>query len=114
MSEGRLIDFHTFDSSPLTSTRYTLHAPDAPGVYQVTVFDSIGHVYADRLFFVTRPEVSQPTILLSDLKEQYHPYEQVDFDVASAHPMPGQTVSIKIYRSGRYGTTDITVIANNS
>ncbi|MBS7262196.1 MAG: trypsin-like peptidase domain-containing protein [Eubacteriales bacterium] len=36
------------------------------------------------------------------------------YSTAANGLQPGQTVSIKIYRSGRYGTTEITVIANNS
>ncbi len=66
------------------------------GIRQVTVFDSIGHIYADRLFFVTRPELAQPTLMLSGLKEQYQPYEPVELDITSAHLMPGQTISLAV------------------
>ena len=98
MSEGRLLDFHTIDPSthPLVHSSTIQNSKLPTGVCQVTVFDSIGHVYADRLFFVTRPDAAQPTIMLSGLKEQYHPYEQVDLDVTSAHLMPGQTISLAV------------------
>ena len=66
------------------------------GVYQVTVFDSIGHIYADRLFFVNTPELVQPTLQFTGQKEQYEPFERIDFDVTSAHLMPNQTVSLTV------------------
>ena len=67
-----------------------------PGVYQVTVFDSIGHIYADRLFFVNTLELTQPTLQFTGQKEQYEPFERIDFDVTSAHLMPDQTVSLTV------------------
>ena len=67
-----------------------------PGVHQITVFDSIGHIYADRLFFVTSPELVQPTLQFTGAKEQYDPFEAIDFDVTSAHLMPDQTVSLTV------------------
>lgn len=66
------------------------------GVHQVTVFDSIGRVYADRLFFITSQELSQPTLLLSGLKEHYSPFEAVDLHVTSAHLEPGQVISLSV------------------
>lgn len=45
------------------------------GVNQVTVFDGDGRVYADRLFFVSRPELSKHSLKISGIKSQYSPYE---------------------------------------
>ncbi len=78
---------------------YTLsiaHSDLPVGVNQVTVFDSIGHIYADRLFFVMQPELSEPTLQFTGTKAQYEPFERIDFDVISAHLMPEQTVSLAV------------------
>ena len=51
------------------------------GINQVTIFDEEGRVWADRLFFVTKPELTQPTISISGLKDEYQPYELITLDV---------------------------------
>ena len=66
------------------------------GVHQVTVFDSIGHIYADRLFFVTRPDLSQPTLMIEGAQEQYDAFQAIDFDVTSAHLLPDQVISLTV------------------
>lgn len=102
MKEGNLKFFKELTPLPATPIRVfpTLDGEGmesyAPGIYQVTVFDSIGHIYADRLFFVTNPELTQPTLQFTGQKEQYKPFERIDFDVTSAHLMPGQTVSLTV------------------
>ncbi len=55
----------------------------AGGVNQVTVFDTQGRVYADRLFFVTKPEQMQPTLTVTGLKDSYKPYEAIDLNIKS-------------------------------
>ena len=78
MHEGRLQHFQTLDDNcQLAVSDSQLPA----GVNQATVYDSIGHIYADRLFFVTRPELATPTLAISGLKDRYAPYEQVEIDV---------------------------------
>ena len=78
MHEGRLQHFQTLDDNcQLAVSDSQLPA----GVNQATVYDSIGHIYADRLFFVTRPELAKPTLAISGLKDRYAPYEQVEIDV---------------------------------
>ena len=114
MSEGRLLFFETLNdtaanreqdtTSSLNSQLSTLNnfklstlnSQLSVGVHQVTVFDSIGHIYADRLFFVTRPDLSQPTLMVTGAKEQYEPFQPIDFDVTSAHLMPDQTISLTV------------------
>jgi len=49
----------------------------------VTVFDGEGRVWADRLFFVTRPDMGRPTLSVLGLKEQYEPFEEIRLDVQS-------------------------------
>ena len=51
------------------------------GINQVTIFDEEGRVWADRLFFVTKPELTKPTIAVTGLKEEYGPFEPVELDV---------------------------------
>ncbi|MCF0197037.1 MAG: hypothetical protein HUK03_07415 [Bacteroidaceae bacterium] len=54
----------------------------SPGVYQTTVFDARGRVYADRLFFVVNPGLSVPTLAIACEKEVVAPFEKVDVRVA--------------------------------
>ena len=90
--ESWRVAFEQSEALPFTGER----GEGLPGVYQVTVFDSIGHIYADRLFFVTRPELAEPTLQFTGAKEQYQPFERIDFDVTSAHLMPDQMVSLTV------------------
>lgn len=92
MHEGKMLMFEEVQKPQILF----MPSPAHLGIHQVTVFDSIGHVYADRLFFVTRPDLSQPTLQFTGLKEHYQPYEPVDLDVTSAHLMPGQTISVAV------------------
>ena len=95
MHEGRLEDFRELDLSA-DSACLRFAAPASPGIRQVTVFDSVGHIYADRLFFLTSPELARPTLAVSGAREQYAPFEPIDLDVASAHPDSGQVVSLSV------------------
>ena len=54
------------------------------GIHQVTVFDTQGRVWADRLFFVTKPELSKPTLTVSGLKDEYKPYEKIELSVQTS------------------------------
>ena len=65
-------------------------AGGTPGIYQATVFDADGRIYADRLFFVTSPALAQPTLTVEGLKEQYAPYEEATLTLQRpAIPSPG-------------------------
>jgi len=60
----------------------SLEIKDLPaGVHQATVFDADGRVWADRLFFVAKPELREPTLTISGLREQYEPFEQIGLDI---------------------------------
>lgn len=64
------------------------------GTNQATVFDADGRVWADRLFFVSKPELLQPTLTISGLKDEYEPFEQVSLQVtAPSLPSEGAGVS---------------------
>ncbi len=69
------------------------------GVNQVTVFDEEGRVWADRLFFVMKPEATSPTLTVTGLKEEYEPYEQVNLTLkahAPTLPHDGEEASISL------------------
>ncbi len=60
----------------------TLHC----GVNQVTVFDSEGRVWADRLFFSHGKETFEPNITVKADKEQYGPQQPIVLDIESRVP----------------------------
>ena len=73
MHEGRVIDIQDYNS--------ICTFPDSllfePGVYQMTVFDTQGHIYADRLFFSKGKQEMKPTLQIEGIKDEYQPYEPV-------------------------------------
>ena len=85
MHEGKLQHFAEIDETGENLTEgMSLRIPARllpTGVNQITVFDSIGHVYADRLFFVSRPNLQRPTLTITSLKEQYQPFEQIELGI---------------------------------
>lgn len=82
MNEGVVHLFQEIDHAP-----FTLDLPCSDlkvGVNQVTVFDADGRVWADRLFFVTTPDLLSPSLTIEGLKEQYEPYEEVALTIYAA------------------------------
>ena len=79
------------------------------GVNQLTVFDGQGRVWADRLFFVTKPDLGKPTISFSGLKDLYEPYEQVELEAASASPSATISLAVrdKALQDNTYDTGNI-------
>lgn len=66
-----------------------LEIKDLPmGVNQITVFDADGRVWADRLVFVTKPELLQPTLSVNGIKQHYEPFEEVSFEVQGPSVSP--------------------------
>lgn len=57
-----------------------------PGVQQVTVFDTRGRIWADRLFFVSHSTQNRPNITISGLKDEYRPYEKIALDIQAIDP----------------------------
>ena len=83
ISEGRQV---VFNELSMTSGVVHQFVPDSllqAGVNQVTIFDTDGRIYADRLFFVTKAELMSPTLSISGMKEEYKPFEQVSLQVAA-------------------------------
>ncbi len=64
------------------------------GVYQLTVFDTKGRVFADRLFFNRGKEDMMPTLSIKGLKEEYQPYEPVNLTVKA--PPSKSSISISV------------------
>ena len=64
------------------------------GVYQLTVFDTRGRVFADRLFFNRGKEDMMPTLSIEGLKEEYQPYEPVN--LALKAPPSKSSISISV------------------
>ena len=66
------------------------------GVNQVTVFDSIGRIWADRLFFVSKSELRRPSVAVSGRKDQYEPFEEIDLNVKALSPAPEETIALSV------------------
>ena len=82
----------------------------APGVHQITVSDDKGRVYADRLFFVTKPEVMRHSLSISGIKDQYEPFEKVALTIANtrspaAAPQPEAHLSLAVRDAERSDRT---------
>ena len=93
MHEGRLEDYALLCSS---ATEYIFRKDSlGAGVYQLTVFDAEGHVYADRLFFVRNAEVGKSNVTVKGLKDEYTPYERMDLSVEAASPCSFMSLSVK-------------------
>ena len=84
MHEGVVEEFGQLEGrhSTISLARNILH----PGVNQVTVFDAQGRIYADRLFFVSSPNLTRPTIAVMGAKDQYEPYERIELKVQALEP----------------------------
>lgn len=67
---------------------------DGSGVYQLTVFDRRGYVYADRLFFARNGSDMEPTLAIQGLKPEYAPYEPVSLRVKARQA--GGSVSLTV------------------
>ena len=82
MHEGIVEEFGQLQGrrSAVTIPRSALR----PGVNQMTLFDADGRIYADRLFFVSAPGLTRPTLTITGMKEQYEPYEKIQLMVATA------------------------------
>ncbi len=82
--EGKVVLFKELENGRWTMDKVSVS--DLPaGVNQLTVFDADGRIWADRLFFVVTPQLMQPSLTISGIKEDYQPYEQVDLQVTAPY-----------------------------
>ena len=67
---------------------FALDLPDLPtGVNDLTLFDSDGHILADRLFFVNNHDYDGYTVSVdSGMKSTYSPYEPVTLSLRCSRP----------------------------
>ena len=90
------------------------------GIYQLTVFDSQGRIFADRLFFHRGEEDMMPTLSIEGLKEEYQPYEPVNLKItASTFPSKGGVNSADVSpspleRAGERLSLSLTVRDDNN
>ena len=88
MHNGVLKHFAQPDGNPIR-----MHA-EAPGVYQVTVFNSEGRVYADRLCFYLPAGFKHTNVNFSGMKTgNYSAFEPIAIEVQGA---PGANMSIAV------------------
>lgn len=88
MHEGRTLLFQELTGGPSTQIHYTPLLDregqgGESGIHQATVFDADGRVWADRLFFVSKPDQQYSNLTISGLKPEYAPYEQVSLQLTA-------------------------------
>lgn len=67
------------------------------GVTQVTVFNKLGRVYADRLVFVRHSDFQAQNITFTNLRaDSYKAYESIDFDIQTTNGSKGGTISLAV------------------
>ena len=97
MHEGVLKEVKTLKQR---KTEISVPARSLPtGVNQVTVFDSQGRVWADRLFFVNDDrDLATPTISIKGRKDEYRPFEKINLDIQSTSEQGtgGEYISLSV------------------
>ena len=74
---GVMKDFQTISSDKIIIPMDKLPT----GVIQLTVFNTEGRIYADRLVFVRQPGFQSQNITFEGVKPQYEPYEEVSLSL---------------------------------
>ena len=94
MHNGVMIDFQTVPAG--TSATLTLdEAKLKTGVCQVTIYNNVGRVYADRLFFCRKDDFAPSNLRFGGLgKQPAEPFAPVSFAVEGGSP--GATVSVSV------------------
>lgn len=98
MHEGRTMAFSRLETLKAGTDGWQFEISDSlldgSGVYQLTVFDRRGYVYADRLFFARNGSDMEPTLDIQGLKPEYAPYEPVSLRVKARQA--GGSVSLTV------------------
>ena len=98
MHEGRTMAFSRLETLKAGADGWQFEISDSlldgSGVYQLTVFDRRGYVYADRLFFARNGSDMEPTLAILGLKPEYAPYEPVSLRVKARQA--GGSVSLTV------------------
>ena len=94
MHDGVMLDFQTVP----TGTSATLTIDEAKlktGVCQVTIYNNVGRVYADRLFFCRKDDLAPSSLRFSGLSDKpAEPFAPVSLSVEGGKP--GATVSVSV------------------
>lgn len=109
MHEGVVKVFKELDNTPFTIH----HSQLTPGVNQVTVFDAEGRIWADRLFFVTSPDYSKPSLTIEGVKQQYDPFEEVHLQLNATPSREGSGASLLSLSIRDVATQDYTYDSGN-
>lgn len=98
MHEGRTMAFRRLETLEAGTEGWLFDISNSllegSGVYQLTVFDRRGYVYADRLFFARNGSDMEPTLAIQGLKPEYAPYEPVSLRVKARQA--GGSVSLTV------------------
>ena len=92
MYEGKFLFGSTLDKSEF---RFDEEILQSAGVYQLTVFDTQGRVFADRLFFSRGKETLEPTLSIEGLKEEYQPYESVSLTLRAPEGKSNVSLTVR-------------------
>ena len=94
MHDGVLLDFQTIPTG--SSATLTLdEAKLKTGVCQVTIFNNVGRVYADRLFFCRKSDFAPSTLRFTGLSHQpTEPFAPVSLAVEGGKPSATVSVSV--------------------
>lgn len=96
---GKLLQFNVYDRLPNRPMRIPAIANNIllPGVNQVTLFDAVGRVYAERLFFVHDTTVVGKQLVENRLdKEGYKPFEKINLTLQSRRGGSLQFASLSV------------------
>ncbi|MCR5180744.1 MAG: hypothetical protein K6C30_05960 [Bacteroidaceae bacterium] len=83
MREGVVVKSEMIAPADVQNYQLTIPLSQLPsaGVHQATVFDADGRVWADRLFFVTTPQLLHSTLTVSGIQEHYNPFSLATLNV---------------------------------
>lgn len=107
MKDGVLKLFATNEKNTLNYSP----AESGSGVYQVTVFNRQGRVYADRLVFYRAPELQAQNIIITGIPEEsMKPYEMADIQLQGA-PDAHLSVSVRDAACSEYIYDNASIMA---
>ena len=109
MKDGTLRHFTTTSNDTQTYTYTPDH--DDSGIYQVTVFDSQGQIYADRLVFHRSPDLQAQNITISDIPQQsLNPYEMTSLQI-QGEPNARLSISVRDAAGSQYTHDNASIMA---
>lgn len=95
MHDGMLLDFQTIPTGKASATLTLDESKLKTGVCQVTIYNNVGRIYADRLFFHREEDFTPTTLRFSGLGQ--HPAEPfAPVSLAVEGGKPGATVSVSV------------------